>query len=88
MMHECENQEDVQLELGGNTISKRNEQIWFANGSKTWLLIFIEFYNFFSLNPIFKYVCVCVYAHTQVSLYNIPSLVTMGRSEGNFKCQS
>lgn len=43
MMHECENQEDVQLELGGNTISKRNEQIWFANGSKTWLLIFIEF---------------------------------------------
>lgn len=47
MMHECENQEDVRLELGGNTTSKRNEQIWFANGSKTWLLIFIEFYNFF-----------------------------------------
>lgn len=46
MMPKCENQEDVQLELCGNTISKRNEQIWFANGSKAWLLIFIEFYNF------------------------------------------
>lgn len=43
MMLKCENQEDVQLDLGGNTISKRNEQIWFANGSKVWLLIFIEF---------------------------------------------
>ena len=43
MMHKCENQEDVHLDLGGNTISKRNEQIWLANGSKVWLLIFIEF---------------------------------------------
>lgn len=79
MIHECENQEGVQLELGGSTISKRNEQIWFANGSKTWLLIFIEFYIFFfSLNPIVcvcvcpracTYVCALVRVHTCVCMY-------------------